>query len=80
MTLLLHFTVFLLLLEIVIVLVIIVVQRIARIFRCFGKVDRFPTCAPAVSDNIVRVDFLHVVFIFFFGCSRTGISQMLISW
>ena len=79
-TLVFHLAVFFLLFEFFICFVFIIVNLVASVFGCFGKVDCFPTCASAVADYIVRVDFLHVVFIFFFGCSRTNISSTPDVW
>ena len=77
LTLILHLLIVLLLLEIVVVVVIVIVQLITRVLGRFGKVDGFTACAPAVADDVVRVDFLHVVLIFFFGFSHAGISSAL---
>ena len=81
-TLVFHLAVISLLLKIVVVVVVIIVQLIAGVLGCFGKVDCFTTCAPAVADYIVRVDFLHVVliFFFFFGWDRTNISSTPDMW
>lgn len=72
--LILHLVVILLFFEIIILLVIIIVQLVARVLGCFGEVDGFTACAPAVADDVVRVNFLHVVVVFLFSCSHAGFS------
>ena len=76
-TLILHLVVVVVLFFEIVILVIVVVQFIPRILGCFSEVDGFAACAPAVTDDIVRVDFLHVVFVLLFGFRYNGVNSVL---
>jgi len=57
----------LLLFEVVVLIVIVIFQLIARVLGCFSEVNGFTTSAASVTDDVVRVYFLHVVIVFFFS-------------
>lgn len=57
-----------LLLEIVILFIVIVFKLITSVLGRFCEIDGFAPRATAVVDDVVRVDFFHVVVIFFFRC------------
>ena len=49
----------------IIVVFIIVVAILWQFLRCLGEIDRLSPRATAIVDNVVGIDFLHVVVVCF---------------